>query len=217
MSRPLYIATLYAMLLIGVIGLSIVVVNSSDSWRGKLMGEGQFIEVASCVLWFVCALVSTIGALRLTSTAWAYIGGVTFLFGLRELDFDKKFTTMGILKSKFYFSDTVPIGEKIIGFAIVLLLLFLAVALVRLFIQTVRKNKYKARWVTGIAFTAFAMLAAAKILDGLPRKLADFGFETTPFAAQLFVAAEEVLELGAPLMVLLGLYAHYTTRYARVR
>ena len=50
-----------------------------------------------------------------------------------------------------------------------------------------------------------------KTFDGLPRKLGDFGIETSIFAAQVFVAAEEVLELGAPLMVLLGLYA-YTLR-----
>ena len=151
-------------------------------------------------------------AVRRRSITWVYIACVTFLFALRELDFDKKFTTMGVLKSKFYFSNVVPIGEKIIGMFVIAILLFLAVNLIRIFVQTVQKNRYKITWEAVISLSAFGMLGLAKTLDGLPRKLGDFGIETSVFAAQIFIAAEEVLELGAPLMVLLGLYAYILRR-----
>ena len=211
MYKPIYIAVLYCILAISVIALSFVVVYADDSLNSALMGEGQFIEVASCVLWLVCAVLGIVTAVRWRSITWVYIGCVTFLFALRELDFDKKFTTMGLLKSKFYFSNAVPMGEKIIGIFVIVVLLFLAVNLIRIFVQTVRKNHYKITWESCISLSVFGMLGVAKTFDGLPRKLGDFGIETSIFAAQVFVAAEEVLELGAPLMVLLGLYA-YTLR-----
>ena len=205
-----HIATLYIAVIMAVIGLWLLVITGHERLYGVLMGEGLFIEATSFLLWFLCALVAGIGACRLASRTWLYIAGITFLFGLRELDFDKQFTTMGILKTKFYFSATVPLSEKIIGASMVLFLVFLFIVLIRRFLRAVRDNQYRMTWVTGIALSAFVMLAAAKTLDGMTRKLADFGIETTVLARQLALAAEEVLELGAPLMVLLGLYAHYS-------
>ena len=46
------------------------------------------------------------------------------LFGCRELDFDKAFTTIGILKSRFFVSPDVPLGEKLAGFIVISILIW---------------------------------------------------------------------------------------------
>ena len=87
--------------------------------------EGGVIETLSVFGYFLCVL------LILLKGKWAYIKKYNYfliliiLFGLRELDFDKRFTTMGILKSKFYLSNSVPVTEKLIGLLVIAILLYI--------------------------------------------------------------------------------------------
>ena len=77
--------------------------------------EDGVIETLSVLGYFAAA------SLILVKGQWSYIIKyyyffiIIIMFGLRELDFHKKFTTMGIFKSKFYLSSQVPIIEKIIA------------------------------------------------------------------------------------------------------
>ena len=47
---------------------------------------------------------------------------ITF-FGCRELDFDKRFTAVGVLKSRFYLSTDIPVFEKLIGLIVIALII----------------------------------------------------------------------------------------------
>jgi len=82
------------------------------SGRDFWLSEGGVVESLSALGYFVCA------ALMLLMGGWHYVKKyhyvfmLVMLFGMRELDFDKRFTTMGIFKSKFYASSDVPMIEK---------------------------------------------------------------------------------------------------------
>ena len=101
-----------------IIGL-ILIYGYSFTWEGSnrdlLLREGGLIESASSLGYFLCA------ALILYRGRWAYLKRygyfllLVFLFGFRELDFDKQFTTKGILQMNLYTSQGVPIIEKLIG------------------------------------------------------------------------------------------------------
>ena len=56
---------------------------------------------------------------------------ILVLFALRELDFQKKFSSVSITRTKFYFSPDISLFVKIIGGAIVLFILITLVLFVR--------------------------------------------------------------------------------------
>ena len=73
--------------------------------------EGGVIETLSVFGYFLCVL------LMLLKGKWPYIKKYNYflilviLLGFRELDFHKRFTTMGIFKSKFYFITILNNGK----------------------------------------------------------------------------------------------------------
>ena len=126
------------------------------------------------------------------------------LFGLRELDFDKRFTTMGILKSRFYTSDVVPLGEKLIGLMVILILLYVVYRIIK---------DHTASFVDGVknrvpqhlgVLSAIGLLVFSKSIDGLDRKLGDVGITVDPTVATYFGTVEEVLELGIPVLIFIA-------------
>ena len=164
--------------------------------------EGGVIETLSAIGYFVCAL------LMLTKGGWEYIKKYHYFFlaviffGLRELDFDKKFTTMGVFKSKFYVSDSVPGIEKLVGLLVILIVLYLVFSIIRhhakgFFTQIKNISPVHIGILTIIVF-----LIVAKTLDGIARKLRDFNVHIDEQASEYFLVAEEVLELGVSLMVI---------------
>ncbi|MBM4152141.1 MAG: hypothetical protein FJ220_01285 [Kiritimatiellaceae bacterium] len=167
-----------------------------------LFEENGIVEVLSAAGYFfafVLMLAHVIG--RKIPAGWS-LCALTLCFGLRELDFDKRFTTMGIFKSRFYSSSEVMLGEKLIGVLVVLLLLTCLYYVVKTFVRPWLQN-LKARNPVAISiFLAFAMMAIAKSLDGLPRKLKPFGIKFDHHDKMMFEAWEESLELMVPLFMI---------------
>lgn len=166
-----------------------------------LIREGGVIESLSALGYFLC-----VGAML-------YRGGITFakryhyfiiltaLFGLRELDFDKRFTTMGILKSRFYTGDLVPLGEKFVGVAVILILLYVVYRIIKDHAASFASGvKNRVPWHLG-ALSVIGALVISKSIDGLDRKLGDVGIAVDPLIATYFGTIEEVLELGIPLLI----------------
>ncbi|MEN8188473.1 MAG: hypothetical protein ABFS19_01405 [Thermodesulfobacteriota bacterium] len=111
--------------------------------------------------------------------------------GLRELDFHDRFTTMGILKSRFYISPEVPLTEKLIALVIVVVIAAVALRFISRnglsFLKGIRAGDKAALLVlNGIIFTILS-----KLIDSTP---------------QLFArTVEEILEFSIPLFFLAAL------------
>jgi len=176
-----------------------------------LVREGGIIESLSALGYFICALVMLYrGGLEFVQR-YHYLVILVILFGLRELDFDKRFTTMGILKSRFYTGDTVPFGEKLIGLAVIALLLYVVLRIVK---------NHSASFIAGIKKTApqtlgtlsvIAALVFAKSIDGLDRKLSGIGLAVDPALGTQIGVIEEVLELGIPVLILATFTVYQST------
>lgn len=166
-----------------------------------LISEGGIIESLSALGYFVCvATMLYWGGINFTRR-YHYLIILITLFGLRELDFDKRFTTMGILKSRFYTSDLVPLAEKLIGLMVFSLLLYVVIRIIKDHTATFAagvRNKVPQHLGT---LSAIAVLVLSKSIDGLDRKLGGVGITVDPLVATYFGTIEEVLELGIPLLI----------------
>jgi hypothetical protein len=171
-----------------------------------LIAENGIIESLSVIGYIACiVLILVKGGLNFAKK-YNYFVALLVLFALRELDFDKKFTTMGILKSKFYFSANVPIIEKVIGVCIILIILYIIIKIIKHhLIGCISKIKQQSLGYIGFSLT-FIILLAAKTIDGMERKLASVNIDITQNLVNQFLIVEEILELGIPIMIFTTIY-----------
>lgn len=189
--------------------LAAVVLGFRESVEDVLLSESGLIERASAIGYFACALFMLLkGGAEFVRTRGYFIILVT-LFGCRELDFDKAFTTIGILKSRFFVSPDVPAGEKVAGFIVVAILIWAVYKILSQhfagFLSDLRNKTPEAVGVTIVFF----LLAFSKSIDGLPRKLQPLGIDVSADISAFFGALEEVLELGIPIYIALVAHAWF--------
>lgn len=181
--------------------LYLISLTMSGELRDLYLKEGGLIEWASAAGYVVCAVLMLRWSGRVR--AWPYVA-LMLLFMMRELDFDKRFTEMGILKSKFLVSSAVPLHQKIIGLLIILFVLYVLYTIVRrdarFFLQALRNRAVDAwGWAA-----AMGLIFVSKSLDGLGRKMADIGVTIEPWVDRQASTVEEILELGIPIFIFLA-------------
>ena len=169
--------------------------------------EGGVIENATVILYGV--LIALILLLR--KMRWCrgnYLSALILLVLLfRELDFDKAFTTMGIFKTSFYKSPSVPLLEKLEAFVVIVLIAVIVTVVLRYYLKNfltgIRQHRQPE---LGVAMAVILGLFSKLILDGLPRKLTKMGFPTGDIVSRKHEVLEETLELGIPVSLLLSFY-----------
>lgn len=193
---------IWIVLFAGAIITVIVSEFISPATANALLKEGGWIETASWISYFVAAALILVLMLRFPNR-WC-LAVATMLLGMRELDFDKRFTTMGIFKSRFYGSEEVPLGEKLIAAlitaAIVVTLFFVIKEHLLPFIKRIGKRE-GASWSV---LLAGGLLVFAKSIDGLSRKLEPFGIEPSDAVNRIAGSVEECFELSAALLIVVG-------------
>ena len=174
--------------------------------------EGGIIETLSVVGYFLCVV------LILLKGGWSYIKKYYYffiliiLFGLRELDFDKRFTTMGIFKSKFYVSSSVPMIEKFMGLLVIAVLLYIVVSIVKNHSKGFFSKIKQLSPVHVGALLTFLTIVFSKSIDGITRKLGYLNIIMDEQTADRFEVVEEVLELGIPLLIFATLLIYFSKK-----
>jgi hypothetical protein len=130
--------------------------------------EHGVLEIASAVCAALAGASGMLLAQRARSYGWLVFGVLLLAAAAREMDWHKAWTTMSILKTRFYITETVPVVEKIIGGAVVLVLLIAAFYVAR------RVPGYWRQWRAGCApvwqgFSALSLLMIAKLCDASSR------------------------------------------------
>lgn len=186
-----------------------IAVSLEGRTRQSMLAEGGWVETMTVVGYFLCALHIILKGGRQFLIRHHHLFLIVTLFGLRELDFDKRFTTMGILKSRFMTSPQVPVVEKIIGALVIALLVYVVARTIRLHVRDFIRSFRKLSAVTiGISLTGI-LLILTKSLDGIDRKLKGFGVEISGQFTRNTSAFEEVMELGVPLFLLTASIAYF--------
>ena len=200
-----YYYGLYGLVLLGLIALIIFLESVNLDLRHTIIKEGGPIESLSAIGYFICVILLFFTGKEYRGCLYTIF--ILFVFGLRELDFHARFTTISLSKIKFYVSPDVPVMEKVIGATFILLLLYSIIRLVKIhfgdFIIAIKQMEPHSIGVFfGILFLFFA-----KTLDGFARKFASIGVTIGSEASQITTAIEEVLELGIPLMFIIAIVA----------
>lgn len=199
----LYLLTALALTLVFAAGRSMPIESQTD-----FFSEGGWVEILSAVSYVLCAGYFLMRPERVQ--LWPYTV-LMLLFAARELDFDKRFTEVGVLKGSFLFSPVVPYQQKIIGGAVLLLIIYVLYRIVRHHALPFAKSLRQGDVAAAGWGVAILLLVISKAIDGLPRKAADFGM-TVSHETEVFAwALEEVMELG------IGAYIFLATRHRLLR
>jgi len=165
-----------------------------------LLKEGGLFETLTVLGYLVCLILIYIYWTWQKVTAQWYFSALIILFALRELDYDKIYFTVGLLKARQYTGDLVPLPELVLSVLIIIgiltVLTFIIVKETRSFLVGLATYKLSSLAI----MVSFILVFLTKTLDGLPRKLATLGFDVTPPLQQLIFACEEVGEMGIPIM-----------------
>jgi hypothetical protein len=204
----------FAAVMLTLVVLFIFSTTLDDATRKALLSEDGPVEIASAVLYFVCCAYLLLKGGLAFFRRYPYFVVIPLLFGMRELDFDKRFTTIGVLKIKFYVSPLEPWHTKLI-------VILLGLAVIVLIVMMIKKH-LKALWESvrsggdmglGVVLV-LVMLVVSKSLDGLERKCIAIGLSVPPLLAKYSSVAEEIIELGIPVIMLL-LFRHYFSQRGR--
>ncbi|ADE15934.1 conserved hypothetical protein [Nitrosococcus halophilus Nc 4] len=200
---------LYGLILTGLVIVTIFLQSASVALKDSIIKEGGVIESLSAIGYFAGAILAILIKRKIPHPT--HVIFILVLLGLRELDFHNRFTTMSLSKITFYVSSEVPLLEKMIGVAIVSLVLYVIVHLAKThfhgFISAVKKREPSAIGV-GVGIL---LIFLTKILDGLSRKLASVGVTLSNNMEQLTEIIEEVFELGIPMMFIIAIVARFRT------
>lgn len=199
----------------GITGLLLLILMTfglfleRSTWEVAL-GEGGYVESASWLGYLLCAgLVLYKGKSTYLVRYHSFLL-LVILFMLRELDFDKRFTTMGIFHCKFLISSRVPLAEKLIGALVMLLLIYVVVSVLYLGLRSFVCGLKRRFAVCYGAALVILLIGMAKSLDGSIRRLSEVGIVFGANAPYYISSIEEVLEMGIPMIMFLSFYRYFS-------
>jgi hypothetical protein len=174
----------------------------------NMLHEDGVVEKLSALGYFACLLVMAfVGGMRYLH-AHLPLAALVTLLGMRELDFDKRFTETGLLQSRIFTSADVALLERVIGIGLMLVLVVLAVVVIRRYSVVLLRRLMRfdpAAIGVGLALT---LMVLSKTIDGLGRKLQPLGISLTENLAFSAAVFEEVLELGIPVALIIATLAY---------
>lgn len=198
--------------LIVFISISFWSLSWSEELYRVLLSEEGFVETISALGYFLCIGLLFYMAGKSSLKNYWYVYLIFLAMGLRELDFDKRFTATGIFKSKFILANDVSVLEKFVGIAVILLILYSVYILVIRHSKAFLKGLAALNLRSYVVFLALAIAVISKTLDGLARKLISFGIYIDDSLSIFTSCLEEILELGIPLAFLYAIYLYFYDR-----
>lgn len=179
-----------------------------------MLSEEGFFEMGSALGYLLAAALLLVIMVRSgNSRAWPLVGLLLAMSG-RELDLDKKLFTKGLLKSRQYLGDQVPLAERLVSFVILLAILTCIWVAARRygpgFLRGLRDGTRSA-WLVA---TGLLLAVVSKAVDGLNRKLEPFGLQVSEQVERAAERYEEIAELGIPIAFILAILGAIRARPA---
>lgn len=184
----------------------------NETTRSLWFREGGVVETISAAGYFITALyILFLGNSRYLKQH-SYFFVMLLLFGMRELDFHKRFTSVNLFKSRLYLGDIGSTADRIIGLIVIAIVLYVAFSIIknhwRLFVQNVKIHEDIAMG----SLAVILLLGFVRSLDGMGRKMLSFGIALNDNCKVHIVDLEEILEMGIPLMLFI-LFAVFLARH----
>lgn len=170
-----------------------------------LVREYGPVETATAVLYLIAAVWLLTRSLR-EKPRWHLTAGLmVVLLLLRELDVHARFTTMGVLKSRYYLSPDVPAGEKAVVSVVMIVLLIVVLRFVWQNAPSFFRALRRRQAATLAVATAIGTAVVSKTLDSLSGPIR-FVLRPLYHDSKTYLRIyEEIFELAIPLFILLAL------------
>ena len=176
-----------------------------------LLGANAFqesgpIEAMSALGYALAAAIVLVSLMMGRVAASAHLNALlcAILLGAlaaRELDMHKSELFGSLTRSATYVDPTRPVSLRLLAALLVLTFVGAAGMLAWRTWRAWRTDRQAPDAVRNAAIGALALLAVAKSIDGLGRKLSDIGITLADRALVLVMYAEETLELAAPMIL----------------
>lgn len=196
---------IYGVVVAALIAVAVAMMFVDPVTRGLFMRENGVIETLSAVGYGAAFLL--LAVFRRGIKSYPHLLIMLAALGLRELDFHDRFTTLSISGTRFYVSPEVPVIEKMIAVAVIGLLLYCLLRIVKNHGRSFVRGVKAGRAANVGVLLALGMTLIVKILDGLSRKLADIGILFEGRSELFSRHIEESLELGIPVLLALAVIA----------
>jgi len=168
--------------------------------------EGGGLETVSAVLYGVAAVVFFTSAPARDWVRLFHVPALMVLFAMRELDMDKAFTPSGVLSLRLYSGDA-PLMTKLIAGLVAAFAVFVILRNVWFGMRGGWQALRAGRLWPWFAVLAGALVVATKSVDGLGRKMLDFGIVISEDLDATAALAEEVGEVFVPVCAILAMLA----------
>lgn len=197
--------------LIVILCLGFVLMFLPEAQYRQLLSESGPIENGSALGYVLGFIWLTILSIQHRHSGYFASGCLVLCLALRELDFNTRFTTMGIFKTRYYLSDKVPFAEKIIVSVIVaILIVSIALYLARYGMVLIRAMHQRESWAICVTL-AIIFAVITKTLDRCNVEISRFVSEYLHFSTdRVWNIAEETLELEIPVLILIAIMSIQT-------
>jgi hypothetical protein len=204
------------LLIVIYIGLSLhTAVTAPLSVTEYLFSEEGAYEVFSPLLWYLLAILCVFNTKMLMSTR-ILSALAAVLLGMREMDLHKSLFEMSFIKTNFYRSPDIAITDKLLGFAILMFMVYLLVALGKRFYNVLRNIKQD--FDIAYIYIAFTVMVAvlSKVLDRMTSQLNElFNIQLLRSTQLAIMTAEESFEMLLPVLLIVAVLTYRNFKFEK--
>jgi hypothetical protein len=182
--------------------------NAPASVTQYLFSESGAFEVMSPWLWYLLAVLCLLNVeIKLNTRVFTAIAAT--LLGLREMDFYKQVFEMSFIKTNFYRSAEIPLMDKLLGFILLIGIIFVFLVLAKKLVQTIRSMKDSLNIAHFFIFLTIACGGLSKVLDRTTSTLKDeFGIQLVPHTQIMIMTIEEGVEMLLPVLLIVAVLSY---------
>ena len=202
------------LLIVIYIALSLhTAVNAPLAVTEHLFSEAGAYEVFSPLLWYLLAILCAFNTKMLGSTR-LFSALAAVLLGMREMDLHKSLFEMSFIKTNFYRSPDIAMTDKLLGFAILMFMLYLLVVLAKRFYKVLRniKQDFDISYVYVMLTVLIAVLS--KVLDRMTSQLNElFDIQLLRSTQLAIMTAEESFEMLLPVLLIVAVLTYRNFKF----
>lgn len=182
--------------------------NAPASVTQYLFSESGAFEVMSPWLWYLLAVLCLLN-FEIKPNTRVFTAIAATLLGLREMDFHKQVFEMSFIKTNFYRSAEIPLMDKLLGFILLLGIIFVFLVLAKKLVQTIRSMKNSLNIAHFFIFLTIACGGLSKVLDRTTSTLKDeFGIQLVPHTQIMIMTIEEGIEMLLPVLLIVAVLSY---------
>lgn len=182
--------------------------NAPPAVTQYLFSESGAFEVMSPWLWYLLAVLCLLNV-EIKPNTRVFTAIAATLLGLREMDFHKQVFEMSFIKTNFYRSAEIPLMDKLLGFILLLGIIFVFLILAKKLVQTIRSMKDSLNIAHFFIFLTIACGGLSKVLDRTTSTLKDeFGIQLVPHTQIMIMTIEEGVEMLLPVLLIAAVLSY---------